>query len=198
MINKKKNKENNNILLNLLFKSKNIYGESLKDTNKDILPFIYGIRHNYTIINLKNISFFLKRIFKLIKFTINKEEKILIIGNSDDIKFLINKKFIKNNQNIVFFNKDWVNGLVTNKITNNPINEKINYLLNKEEIKLVLIIKSSINEKFLNKELSTLKIPTISFINTSQSLKDINYPIITNSKNIKSLYTLMYLFRKIF
>jgi ribosomal protein S2 len=198
MINKKKNKENNNILLNLLFKSKNIYGESLKDTNKDILPFIYGIRHNYTIINLKNISFFLKRIFKLIKFTINKEEKILIIGNSDDIKFLINKKFIKNNQNIVFFNKDWVNGLVTNKIINNPINEKINYLLNKEEIKLVLIIKSSINEKFLNKELSTLKIPTISFINTSQSLKDINYPIITNSKNIKSLYTLMYLLRKLF
>ena len=198
MINKKKNKENNNILLNLLFKSKNIYGESLKDTNKEILPFIYGIRHNYTIINLKNISFFLKRIFKLIKFTINKEEKILIIGNSDDIKFLINKKFIKNNQNIIFFNKDWVNGLVTNKIINNSINEKINSLLNKEEIKLVLIIKSSINEKFLNKELSTLKIPTISFINTNQSLKDINYPVITNSKNIKSLYTLMYLLRKLF
>ena len=198
MINKKKNKENNNILLNLLFKSKNIYGESLKDTNKEILPFIYGIRHNYTIINLKNISFFLKRIFKLIKFTINKEEKILIIGNSDDIKFLINKKFIKNNQNIIFFNKDWINGLVTNKITNSPMNEKINSLFNKEEIKLILIIKSSINEKFLNKELSTLKIPTISFINTSQNLKDINYPIITNSKNIKSLYTLMYLLRKLF
>jgi ribosomal protein S2 len=198
MINKKKNKENNNILLNLLFKSKNIYGESLKDTNKEILPFIYGIRHNYTIINLKNISFFLKRIFKLIKFTINKDEKILIIVNSDDIKFLINKKFIKNNQNIVFFNKDWVNGLVTNKIVNNFTNEKINSLLNKEEIKLVLIIKSSINEKFLNKELSTLKIPTISFINTNQSLKDINYPVITNSKNIKSLYTLMYLLRKLF
>lgn len=198
MINKKKNKENNNILLNLLFKSKNIYGESLKDTNKEILPFIYGIRHNYTIINLKNISFFLKRIFKLIKFTINQDEKILIIGNSDDIKFLINKKFIKNNQNIIFFNKDWVNGLVTNKIINNSINEKINLLLNKDEIKLILIIKSSINEKFLNKELSTLKIPTISFINTSQSLKDINYPVITNSKNIKSLYTLMYLLRKLF
>jgi len=198
MINQKKKKENNNILLNLLFKSKNIYGESLKNTNKEILPFIYGIRHNYTIINLKNISFFLKRIFKLIKFTINNNEKILIIGNSDDIKFLINKKFVKNNQNIVFFNKDWVNGLITNKITNNSINEKINMLLTKDEIKLILIIKSSINEKFLNKELSTLKIPTISFINTSQSLKDINYPVITNSKNIKSLYTLMYLLRKLF
>ena len=50
-----KKKNDNNILLNLLFKSKNIYGESLKNTNKDIMPFIYGIRHNYTIINLKNV-----------------------------------------------------------------------------------------------------------------------------------------------
>jgi ribosomal protein S2 len=197
MINKKKN-NNNNILLNLLFKSKNIYGELLKDTNKEILPFIYGVRHNYTIINLKNISFFLKRIFKLIKFTINKNKKILIIGNSDDINFLINKKFIKNNKNIIFFNNEWVNGLITNNITNNFVNEKINNLLSKEKIKLILIIKSSINEKFLTKELSTLKIPTISFINTDQSLKNINYPIITNSKNIKSLYTLMYLLRKLF
>lgn len=197
MINKKK-KNNNNILLNLLFKSKNIYGELLKDTNKEILPFIYGVRHNYTIINLKNISFFLKRIFKLIKFTINKNKKILIIGNSDDINFLINKKFIKNNKNIIFFNNEWVNGLITNNIINNFVNEKINNLLNKEKIKLILIIKSSINEKFLTKELSTLKIPTISFINTDQSFKNINYPIITNSKNIKSLYTLMYLLRKLF
>lgn len=197
MINKKK-KNNNNILLNLLFKSKNIYGELLKNTNKEILPFIYGIRHHYTIINLKNISFFLKRIFKLIKFTINKNKKILIIGNSDDITFLINKKFIKNNKNIIFFNNEWVNGLITNNITNNFINKKINNLLNKEKIKLILIIKSSINEKYLTKELSTLKIPTISFINTDQSLKNINYPIITNSKNIKSLYTIMYLLRKLF
>lgn len=195
-----KNKENNNnnILINLLFKAKNIYGEALKNTNKDILPFIYGVRQNYVIINLKNISFFIKRIIKLIKFTIINNKKILIIGNSDDIKFLINKKFIKNNKNIIFFNKDWVNGLITNKITNTLINKKLNFLLIKEKIKLILIIKSSINEKFLNKELSTLKIPTISLINTSQNLININYPLITNSRNIKPLYTLMYLLRKLF
>lgn len=196
MIKKKNN--NNNILLNLLFKSKNIYGESLKDTNKDIMPFIYGVRHNYTIINLKNVSFYLKRVFKLLEYTLNKKEKILVIGNADDIQFLVNKKFVKNNKNIIFFNEEWVNGLITNKITNNSKNEKINYLLNKNEIKLILIIKSSINENFLNKELSILNIPIISFINTSQSLKNINYPIVSNSKNIKSLYTLMYLLRKIF
>ncbi len=193
-----KKKNNNNILLNLLFKSKNIYGESLKDTNKDIIPFIFGIRHNYTIINLKNVSFYLKRIFKLLQYTLAKKKKILVIGNSDDIQFLINKKFIKNNENIIFFNKDWVNGLITNQITNNIENKKINSLLNKNQIKLILIIKSSINEKFLNKELSTLNIPIISFINTSQELKNINYPVVSNSKNIKSLYILMYLLRKVF
>nr|UQT68352.1 ribosomal protein S2 [Nothophytophthora sp.] len=191
MIKKKNN--NNNILLNLLFKSKNIYGESLIDTNKDILPFIYGSRHNYTIINLKNVSFFLKRIFKLVKYIIKQKEKILIIGNADDIQFLINQKFIKKNKNIIFFNKEWVNGLITNNL-----NTKINFFLKKKEIKLILIIKSSIDEKFLNQEISTLKIPTISLINTSQDIKKINYPIITNSRNIKSLYTLMYLLRKIF
>ena len=94
MIQKKKN-NNNNILLNLLFKSKNMYGESLMYTNNEILPFIYGSRYNQTIINLKNISFILKRIFKLIKYITKKNEKILVIGNSDEIKFLFTKAFKK-------------------------------------------------------------------------------------------------------
>nr|YP_010395022.1 ribosomal protein S2 [Phytopythium vexans]YP_010395070.1 ribosomal protein S2 [Phytopythium vexans]DAZ89459.1 TPA_asm: ribosomal protein S2 [Phytopythium vexans]DAZ89507.1 TPA_asm: ribosomal protein S2 [Phytopythium vexans] len=198
MINQKKKKNNNNILLNLLFKSKNIYGESLKDTNKSVLPFIYGVRHDYTIINLKNISFFLKRIFKLIKNILNNNEKILIIGNSNDINFLINLKYIKNNKNIIFFNQEWVNGLITNKIINNSLNKKINLLFKKEKIKLILIIKSSINDNFLNKELSVLKIPTISILNTNQDIKNVDYPIISNTKNIKSIYTLMYLLRNLF
>lgn len=194
---KKKNNDNN-ILLNLLFKSKNIYGESLKNTNKEVMPFIYGVRHNYTIINIKNVSFYLKRIFKVLKCILTKKEKILIIGNADDIQFLLNKKFFKKNENILFFNEEWVNGFITNKINKNSISENINFLLNKDEIKLILIIKSSIDEKFLNQELSILNIPIISFIDTSKNLKEISYPIVSNTKNIKSIYTLMYLFRKIF
>ena len=193
-----KKKNNNNVLLNLLFKSKNIYGESLKDTNKDIMPFIYGVRHNYTIIDLKNVSFYLKRIFKLLEYILKKKQKILVIGNSNDIQFLINKKFVKNKNNIIFFNEEWVNGLITNKIINNDTNKNINHLIHKNQIKLILIIKSSINENYLNKELSISNTPIISFINTSQSLKNINYPIVSNSKNIKSLYNLMYLLRKTF
>ena len=197
MIQKKKN-NNNNILLNLLFKSKNMYGESLIYTNKEILPFNYGSRYNKTIINLKNVSFVLKRIFKVIKYIIQKNEKILIIGNSDEIKFLFTTAFNKKNSNIIFFNKEWINGLITNKIKNTTFNKVINYLIKENEIKLILIIKSSIKEDFLNQEIYTLKIPIISLINTSQTLKNINYPIVTNSKNIQSIYTLMYLLRKIF
>lgn len=196
MIKKKKN--NNNILLNLLFKSKNIYGESLKNTKKDIMPFIYGVRHNYTVINLKNVSFYLKRIFKLLTFTLLKKKKILLVGNSNDIQFLVNKKFIKNNKNIVIFNEEWINGLITNKIINNTTNKKINSLIIENKIKLIIIIKSSVKESFLNQELSTLNIPIISFLNTNGDLKNINYPIVNNSKNIKSLYTIMYLLREIF
>nr|YP_004564269.1 ribosomal protein S2 [Phytophthora phaseoli]ADK76243.1 ribosomal protein S2 [Phytophthora phaseoli] len=196
MIQKKKN--NNNILLSLLFKSKNMYGESLVYTNKEILPFIYGSRHNYTIINLKDVSLFLKRIFKLIKYMLQKNEKILIIGNNNEVQFLLNTSFVKKNPNIIFFNKEWINGLITNKIMNTTFNKIINYLLKENEIKLILIIKSSIKDTFLNQELSTLKIPIISLINTNQTIKNIDYPIITNSRNIQSIYTLMYLLRKIF
>nr|DAZ88500.1 TPA_asm: ribosomal protein S2 [Phytophthora nicotianae P1976] len=197
MIQKNK-KKNNNILLNLLFKSKNMYGESLVYTNKEILPFIYGSRHDYTIINLKDVSFFLKRIFKLIKYILQKNEKILIIGNNNEVQFLLNTSFVKKNPNIIFFNKEWINGLITNKIMNTTFNKVINYLLKENEIKLILIIKSSIKDTFLNQELSIFKIPTISLINTSQTIKNIDYPIVTNSKNIQSIYTLMYLLRKIF
>nr|YP_010508080.1 ribosomal protein S2 [Phytophthora gonapodyides]UXG56407.1 ribosomal protein S2 [Phytophthora gonapodyides] len=197
MIQKKKN-NNNNILLNLLFKSKNMYGESSAYTNKEILPFIYGSRHDYTIINLKDVSFFLKRIFKLIKYMLQKKEKILIIGNADEVQFLLTRAFVKKNPNIICFKKEWINGLITNKILDTTFNKVIHYLLKDNDIKLILIIKSSIKDTFLNQELSTLKIPTISLINTSQTLKNINYPIITNSKNIQSIYTLMYLLRKVF
>jgi ribosomal protein S2 len=199
MISKKKKKiNNNNILVNSLFKAKSIYGESLAISNKNVIPFIYGVRHNYAIINLKDVSFFLKRVFKLIQSILNNKEKILVIGNSEDIKSFLYKSFQKKNNNIIFFDTDWVNGLITNKIVNKLENKEINLLIKKEEIKLILIIKSSTEDKFLNKELSSLQIPVIAFINTSQDPSNINYPIVTNTKNVKSLYTLMYLFRKIF
>jgi ribosomal protein S2 len=189
--------ENNNLLLNLLFKSKNMYGGSSKNINKDLKPFIFGIRHDYSIIDVRKVSLILKRAFKLLG-SISKENsikngKIIIIGNNEDISFLVNKKYIKDNKNILFFEKPWVNGLITNKI-----DTTMNNLLEKKEIKLIIILKSSLQENFLKKELSIYQVPTISLINTNQHMKSIEYPIISNTANIKSIYTLMYLLRKFF
>ena len=198
MINKKinKKKNTNNILLNTLFQSKNFYGESLNQLNKSMLPFIYGKRYNFSIINLKYTSTFLKRIFKLIQYTLKKKKKILIVANSDDIKFLINKNFTKNNSNVILFNEEWVYGLITNNKINNKNN--ISSFLKNNEIQLIFIIKSSINENYLNTELFSLKIPIISFLNTNQNLKNIHYPLLINTTNIKSLYSLMFLIRQLF
>ena len=192
MINKKYIiKNNNNNLLKLLFKSKNLYGESIKKLNKDITPYLYGIRHKYSIIDLNILIINLKRVFKLIKNILNKKDnKILIIGNFNEIKFLINKQFVKNNKNLIFLNKELINGFISNK--------KLNFFLNLKKIQLVLILKSSMDDIYLNKELSLLNIPVVSFINTDQSLKKIDYPLITNTKNIKSIFILMFLLRKIF
>ena len=44
----------------------------------------------------------------------------------------------------------------------------------------------------------SLKIPVVSIINTNNIINNITYPIVTNSKNIQSLYIIMYLLRKIF
>lgn len=196
--NKKYNiKKNKNLIINLLFKSKNMYGDEVLYTKKDIIPFIFGIRFNYTIINLKNVTFYLKRIFNLLQKILKKKKNILIIGDSDDINFLLNKNYIKNNKNILYFNKKWINGLITNDIINN-INNKISFLLKKNKIQLIIVIKSSINDNFLKKELLYFKIPIISFIKTSQNYENINYPVISNLKNIKSIYILMFLLRKFF
>lgn len=189
-----KKKQKNNNLLNLLFKSKNIYGEHINESNKDLLPFIFGIRHNYTIINLKNVSYFLKIIFKLIKYTLQQKKKILFIGNSIDINFLVNIKFIKKNKNLFFLSeKLWINGSITNKI-----DKELNGWLKENKINLIFILKSDVNENFLNQELMSLKIPIVSIINTNNTINNITYPIVTNSKNIQSLYIIMYLLRKIF
>lgn len=185
------NKKNNN-LINILFKGKNMHGDLIFNTNKEITPFLYGIRHKYNIINLHITSLYLKRVFLLINAIFDGKKKTLIIGNSFDIDFLVNNFYIKNNKNIFFINKVWINGLITNKY----INKK--YFFTKTIFCLIIIIKSSLDDNFLQKELSFLKVPIISLLGTKQNIKKINYPIISNVINIKSLYTLMYFFRKTF
>nr|YP_008475351.1 ribosomal protein S2 [Achlya hypogyna]AGS55476.1 ribosomal protein S2 [Achlya hypogyna] len=181
-------------LLNSLFKSKNFYGESLKETKKKNLPFIYGFRHNYAIINLKSTIFFLQKALFLIKLCLKKNKKILIIGDSFDIKFLISEStkvnFIKNNKNIILKNDIWVNGLLTNKTISN--------FLKQNKINLVILLKSKIKQNYLLTEFNHKNIPVITLNNTNSNIDYINYPIFSNTKNLKSLFFLIYLIRKTF
>lgn len=183
-----KKKNFNNEVVNILFKSKSFYGGFVNKIDKDILPFIYGKRNDILIINLKYTNIFIKKIFNLIKFTFFKQKKVLIISNSNDTDFLLDDNYTKNNKLIIYFNKKWINGNITNK--------SIDSLMKNNEINLIFIYK--ISNIYFNKELFSLKTPIISLIDPSQKLTNINYPLIVNLNNIKSLYSLLYIFRKIF
>ena len=173
---------------NILFKSKSFYGGYVNKIDKTILPFIYGKRNNTLIINLKYTIICMKKIFNFVKLNILKKKKLLIISNSLDSKFLIDDEFIKKNKSIIFLNKKWINGYITNK--------KMNSFITKNQINLIFIYK--ISNIYFTKEISELKTPIISFIDTSHTLNSIDYPLIININNIKSLYTLLYIFRKLF
>jgi ribosomal protein S2 len=193
MINKKVKikKIQKEFLLNSLFKSKNFYGESLNlnKINKKNFNFIYGFRHNFSIINLKLTIFYIQKALFLIKFYLKKKKNILIIGNSFDINFLLNKKeYINNNKNIILYNEKWINGLLTNKTISN--------FLKKKNIKLIILLKSNIKEYYLLTEFYNKKIPIIALVNTNSNINYVNYPIFSNTKNLKSLFFLMYLIKK--
>nr|YP_010886813.1 ribosomal protein S2 [Paralagenidium karlingii]WJH17937.1 ribosomal protein S2 [Paralagenidium karlingii] len=191
LINKKNQVKqiDNTTILHSLFKAKNFYGAPIEFFNKELSIFLYGKRHDYFIINLKYTVFFLKRILKLVQKTIKKKKKILVIANADDMFFLTNRFIKKFYPNLIIFNEEWVSGMFTNK--------RFPLGINKKQIQFVLIFKASIEQKYLIKELSSFKVPIISFINTDEKLKNIKYPVLTNKENIKSLFFLIYLFKKV-
>lgn len=189
-------------LFNMLLKSKMIFGETIKKTKPETLPFIYGTRHNYTIININYLIPIIVRIFKFfIEFNKkNKklDKKILIIGNSIDMKFMINKHFIKNKSSIIFLNKSWKHGLITNySVKNKHRNKELEQNLKDKKIQLIIVLKSALYEPVLLNELKDIKVPIVAITTTNSKLKNIQYPIISSSNNIKALYTLLYAVRKL-
>lgn len=185
-------------LFNLLIKSNMIYGETIKKTKPETLPFIYGTRHNNTIIDINYTILSIIKIFKLLKELKPLNKKILMIGNSRDIKFMLNNNFTKNNSSIIFLKKSWKHGLITNQSVKNKNRDKIlEESLKKNEISLIIILKSSLYEPILLNELKNIKAPIIAVTNTNSNLRNIQYPILSSSNNIKTLYALLYVFRRL-
>lgn len=190
MINKQINlkKKKKKTFINGLFKSKNFYGEFLTETKKKNFYYIYGFRYNFSIINLIQTNLLIQKSLFLIKKFINNKKNILIIGDHSEIQFLLENDELKNKKNIILYDHSWINGLLTNKTI-------CNYL-NKNNIKLIILLKSQTQENYLLTEFYNIKIPVITLNNTNINLNFTNYPIFCNTKNLKSLFFLIYLIRK--
>jgi ribosomal protein S2 len=167
-------------LLKILFKSKSFNGVSIKELNFNNKPYIFGTRFNNSVINLEYTINSLKRSFKFIKNLLQNNKKILIIGNNHKLDFF--KKHFQFSNNIFFYEKKWKTGLMSNNIIKN-------------EFDLIIFFSNKKNDILL-KEVIISKIPTVSILDTEENKKNILYPIFSNNKNIKSLFVLLYLFRK--
>lgn len=187
-------------LFNMLMKSKMIYGEMIKKTKSETFPYLYGIRHNYAIININYTVSLIVRLFKFLREVKKFNKKILIIGNSIDIKFMVKNDFLrdKKNKSILFLTESWKHGLITNlSVKNKHRNKKVYKSLKNNNINLIIILKSALYEPILVNELKNVKVPIVAITTTNSQLKNIQFPLLASSNNIKALYTLLYVIRNL-
>lgn len=157
----------------------------------EIIPqnkfYLYGLRNDRGIINLEYTIQNLKRSLKLTLEVLNKiqytpKSKILIFINDLPLKAM--GSIFEKNKNTQVITEKWIPGTLTKKYSNRK-----NFPL--------IIVFSKTNNKSISKECQKLKIPTIFFSNLDFDFKGTSYPVPTNTKNIKSLYLLISLFKKV-
>lgn len=160
-----------------LLKSNNHYGYLINKSSSKSFAYLYGIRNNRCIINLNYTIVSLKRSLLLIKNFIKQDKIILIVCNDFRLNYL--NRFIKN-KNII--SSKWEEGFLTKQKTN--------------KISLIILFNLKNNDIIL-KESKICKIPIISIIDTNKNPGNITYPVLTNENNLKSLFLLIFFFKKI-
>lgn len=183
-------------LLVNLFKSFNHLGCDKNKTNQMSYPYIYGVRSKQCIINLTITAQMLLRTLKFIQLAYQyktiktsnlpkrkkkQQRKIGIICNTIYLRalstYLIDTRLM-NKFDII--TQKWVTGVLT---TN-----KINY-------DFIIVFDVPMNSIVIN-EAAKKKIPVIALIDTDQNPHHFTYPIVTNTKNIKSIFYLIQIFDK--
>lgn len=180
-----------NSFFSSLLNSKTYYGGSVKYSNLKLKPYIFGIRFKYYLINLKTINNSILKNVKLIQFFLKNRQNILIIGNSDHIKYFLKTDYIETNKQIYFHTIKWVNGFLTNK--------KMEYIIKKKNINLIIVLKTdSIANDIIN-ESYQLKIPVIFLFNTDEQFLNLNkilYPLLINLSSVRSIFYILFLLKK--
>jgi len=87
-----RNKLNANelVVLNQLFKIGTHLGHKTSRWNSKMAPYLFGRRNDIHIINLEKTIYLLRRVIKIVSYTLKNNGNILIIGNSEN-----NRKFVQ-------------------------------------------------------------------------------------------------------
>ena len=182
---KKNNTQEQKLLLKNFLNAKNFYGSKINNVQKNIFPYLYGIRSKQCVINLDITINTFQRIFKLMRFLLNNKQEILIIGNNVQSEIFKNIFLIKQ---VSFVSTKFLKAFSSNTV----IKE------NQYNIGLVIFLSTCDNEIFL-KKIFKLNKPVISIFDTNikMGIKDITYPIVNNNTNLKSLFFLVYIIRNL-
>ena len=178
-------------LLQGFLQAKSHYGASIKVTKPHNRKYLYGIRSKQTILNLQYTIHSLKRAFLLIgkilqtppKYYRAPQSKILIICNNQQTQFLGHQLV---HPRIQVLQETWIGGFLTNPI------------LLKDKLKNVelIIALNIIRDDLLINAAKKSNIPLIAVTNTNFASQTIDYPIFINTKNAKSIFFFLFLFKK--
>lgn len=177
----------------LLFANVHI-GHSSKFFNLKIKGYLLGLRKKLFILNINLTIIQYQIVINLIINLISKRHKILVIKEFDLSNFKKHLKF----KNVMFYDKKWIGGLLTNykRVITSPklnFNNDITKIKNYKSMPSVILFFDINISKWALLEAYNLQIPSISLIDTeTNNFNLLNYPIISNNKSIDS--TLLYLY----
>ena len=184
---KNKYLSNNNKLFKNLLNSNSHFGNNIKDSNSKSFNYVYGKRNNQLILDLDFTAHSLKRSFLMISKLLKRKKKILIVCNDLKTQFL-KKELINSSieKQVEFITQRWSGGFITNPLLLGNRLKNISLVISFNDTEDDLVIK----------EATKKKIPLISVSNVNIDPNLINYPILMNHNNIKSIFFLIFLFKK--
>jgi small subunit ribosomal protein S2 len=188
-----RNKLNANelVVLNQLFKIGTHLGHKTSRWNSKMAPYLFGRRNDIHIINLEKTIYLLRRVIKIVSYTLKNNGNILIIGNSENNRKFV--QFLGERFKVPYVCDKWVGGILGNwesfskKMQSIKIKRRVvsftkglRFMNKKPDIIIILNINE--NQDAIN-EIRKLNIPIIGIVDTNSNLTSITYPVPGNDNS---------------
>lgn len=170
----------------------NVYmGDNYQFINTKIKPFLLGYKNGYHIINLSFTCIQIKLLINILINLVSLRQKILIVKDLD----FFNLTIFLNYNNVFFYNKKWIGGVLTNfrTVRKSSKFKEDNIYYNTLGVMrylpaIVFLFNTNIS-KWALLEAHSLEIPVASIINSNSiGLDFINYPIVGNNQSFEAIY----------